>query len=50
MFVYGPPVALPKGYRLQQPVIISEKTDCRFVWRDNRWIHIARCPCWRRRS
>ncbi len=48
MFTYGPPVAVPAGFRLQQPVIVHERTGHRFVWRENRWIHIARCVCWRR--
>ncbi len=49
MFTYGPPVALPPGYLLQEPIIVHERTKCRFVWRETRWVHMARCLCWRRR-
>jgi hypothetical protein len=44
---------VPDGYYLerQESVIIQHKrTGHRFVWRENRWVHLAACRCWKRKG
>jgi hypothetical protein len=47
------PVLVPGGFYLKppgDPVIVHRLTGHEMMWRDNRWIHRAGCPCWKRGS